>query len=74
MTLNVNKRKWQPIESAPRNYTSILLTNYTDDFQFVGYWHDGNWRLWGFDCVLDLNDDEMPTHWMPLPDMPKEEE
>lgn len=63
--------EWQPIETAPRDGTPVLLTN--GDTMEVGGWQEG-WRgkpgtFWCQGC------DEYPvcinaTHWMPLPPPP----
>jgi hypothetical protein len=75
--------EWQPIETAPRDGTWVLL--YFDGWDtpssegqptiYVGQWppedhwrHDGTWYVdWG-----DLTQYHIgpPTHWMPLPALP----
>ena len=66
---------WQPIETAPRDGTYILLgyTQQGDEmptglFVGVGSLHE-NGKLW----VINSWDNEKawPTHWMPLPDPPE---
>lgn len=57
---------WQPIETAPKDGTEILLFSITD----IGlcYWRDDNvmtgWT-WGLGKAFRL-----PSHWMPLPAKP----
>jgi hypothetical protein len=61
---------WQPIKSAPRSYTPILLTQ--DGVVGEG-WHASHSRTWEFASsqnVMKRN----PTHWMPLPEPPKTED
>lgn len=68
---------WQPIESAPRDGTRILVWDgYT---QFVAWW--GERSLWSRqadawvygECGGEYNslpEVDQPTHWMPLPEEP----
>ena len=74
---DVAKSKWQPIKTAPMNNTLILLC-YLDDEDYLvntGYWatyyhleerlqEDPHWE-WP-------NYGYQPTHWMDLPQPPKE--
>ena len=62
---------WQPIDTAPKDRTKVLTYGPLKDgsgfYQEVqGYWKSGYWPV-----VLMHNSLE-PTHWMPLPDPPKE--
>lgn len=65
---------WQPIETAPKDGSRILL-----------YWPKttripikiiiGNWRgdYWSNDLLyFDEEKRNCPTHWMPLPEPPQE--
>ena len=57
--------EWQPIETAPKNTDTILLTD--------GYWiRTGYWarrrECWSVDTAVPL---KPPTYWMPLPEPPK---
>ncbi len=74
--------EWQPIETAPKDGTHILL--FIESKIIEGWWekreYDGPWpmvlELWktiwlsehGCGCCAEDNDD--PTHWMPLPEGP----
>jgi hypothetical protein len=65
---------WQPIETAPKDGTTIDVCNRWGDRSADVAWVDGKWRYWGVDgfgspgwVSLDLS----PTHWMPLPEPPK---
>lgn len=63
---------WQPISTAPKDGTVIQLwpnMNWRNPAVFVGRWHS-ELEMWE-----DLSDDNMVcgmTHWMPLPEPPKE--
>jgi hypothetical protein len=66
---------WQPIETAPRDGTSILV--YADYKMFVARWIEQNPYCPGWWHVDDNKYDQFalcghePTHWMPLPEPPK---
>jgi len=74
---------WQPIETAPKDGTAILLFFPSQDVVIRGCWAwqgEGDWESgiqdfqdWGTDDDLVINDDPYngPTHWMPLPEPPK---
>lgn len=68
---------WQPIETAPKDGTEVFITFWAWDepgkqrCYAVAGCEGGPW--------VDMNDDNRahefyaPTHWMPLPQPPKEE-
>jgi len=58
---------WQPIETAPRDGTAVLV--YDDGFFQTAAWYVGLRRA-GWTNAADswLGD---VTHWMPIPDGPK---
>lgn len=73
--------KWRPIETAPKDGTSILIFGKWDgeisDWRKVwpqsgvAAWQDNEWSavltdIYGVWCAL-------PTHWMPLPKPPTQE-
>lgn len=75
--------KWQPIETAPKDGTPVLLCGglTSEDFycrdgneryqdrQVVAMFIDGQWAI----CYWDGNwrdGYDNPTHWMPLPEHP----
>lgn len=68
---------WQPIETAPKDGTYVLLlgdSGYTTTPYrvAVGCWIEGYRDFWinhSNDAFTD--DGEPPTHWMPLPDPPE---
>ena len=61
---------WQPIETAPKNGTWLLLTAVGDWKAHIGLWDEME-RRWVKDGegrpLSDL------THWMPLPAPPQED-
>lgn len=62
--------QWQPIETAPKDNTPILVpTNAHSDGIVIVRWYTYNglaaWRDWDEDV-------HFPTHWMPLPQPPGE--
>ena len=62
--------KWQPIETAPKDGTWILLYDEQDVIE-VGWWESfdcpGGGAMIGW-CVDRVTH---PTHWMPLPEPPE---
>lgn len=63
--------KWQPIKTAPRDETEILLADPSGSFE-VGYWYADGWVSW--EGLPDAEPDWIywePTHWMPLPEPPE---
>jgi hypothetical protein len=69
---------WQPIETAPKNGTTVLVLfhNWNDPSKGRGVgsavFHKGAWR--GCFHSADIDDGKFwpPTHWMPLPAPPSE--
>lgn len=64
--------EWQPIETAPRDGTEILCCECVEIF--IGFWSgnnvDGYWD--SYEEGAHYIDSYSPTHWMPLPEPPKE--
>ena len=64
--------KWQPIETAPKDFTiKILLTDGTDIVLAHFEEDEQIWEYYDYfrECILRY----CPTHWMPLPEAPKKE-
>ena len=66
---------WQPIETAPKDGTNILLVN-RRGLMATGLWMAGiRGRGWflrgGTKPDTFFNDHHGPTHWMPLPPPPR---
>ncbi|WP_176928754.1 DUF551 domain-containing protein [Variovorax sp. YR634] len=64
--------QWQPIETAPKDGTSILL--YTSEGIIEGYWSHNDWEQSPCHATYDgcggVAINCRPTHWMPLPAPP----
>jgi len=70
---------WQPIETAPKDGTEVLLWEKHTYVPVVGLYRvqAGKWRasqehydVDGDGCVVDTLCQEYITHWMPLPAPP----
>ena len=65
--------EWKPIETAPTDGKQVILANIKAGWVSTGYsrWQDSIPRpLWDSldpDGIGRCN----PTHWMPLPELPK---
>jgi hypothetical protein len=71
-------KDWQPIETAPKDASQVLLwdgvavsigyrcNGHTKPYHATVRGEDANWDDYGGDPILS------PTHWMPLPDPPKD--
>ena len=69
---------WQPIETAPKDGTYVILVDC--DLVTIGKWMNSDAlrdEAWvGFDSIQSLHKTCVmaPTHWMPLPSPPGTEE
>jgi hypothetical protein len=64
---------WQPIETAPKDGTAILLFNEEEQYTWVGWYEEcEDARLFGWNAtyLLDARDCLSPDFWMPLPSPP----
>jgi hypothetical protein len=63
---------WQPIETAPKDSSSVILWPYMDDWVnsqiTVGYYR-AEVPSWYCEITEQLFD---PTQWMPLPEPPED--
>ena len=69
--------KWQPIETAPKDGTSFLaaIPWEGEPLEILRMRWDEIACLFGDATYAPfIEDQEQPTHWMPLPPPPKEEE
>lgn len=67
--------EWKPIKSAPKDGAVLKLNHPNWERPINGYWDegDGEWVAENLTYVLGPNlHCEDPTHWMPLPEPPKE--
>ena len=62
--------RWIPVEERlPEDDEMYLVYTTENTCAVYRYWGDGEWETeWGEDASHDI------THWMPLPEPPKEEE
>lgn len=76
--------QWQPIETAPKDGSLLLLKEKWEDEPFIGQWvnsvYGDKWAASrthydtdGDACVTDRIYSEAVSHWMPLPPAPKEQ-
>ena len=68
-------RSWQPIETAPRDGSHVILTD--SKRQWLGYWEAqspyGGTTNEFVSCTLPwASGEKKPTHWMPLPPSPNQ--
>lgn len=73
--------QWQPIETAPKDGTTVLLFEHYEDEPFIGQWNNFKSRWVASTAHYDTDGDarvvdrvysDGVTHWMPLPAAPKE--
>ena len=63
--------EWMDISTAPKDGTEILGAS-RGEITTVFYWREyGNWEIAVTGAWAD-NGEWHPTHWMPLPDPPKD--
>lgn len=63
---------WQPIETSPRDGTSILICGGLMPDPFVAEWDDRQKYWKSASCIDQYYGSHDATHWMPLPDPPKD--
>jgi hypothetical protein len=79
--------KWQPIETAPKDGTDIIVMYIHCETQIVhaAFWLEANlddeldetgwWTYdWSEVSRSKMDDHYTPTHWMPLPPPPTDEQ
>jgi len=63
--------KWQPIETAPKDGTDIILLWHTQrggPKPIVGHWAGDLAKYW---YCYSVHNPTKVTRWMPLPELPK---
>ena len=67
---------WQPIETAPKDGTHILLARTDSEWVCQGRYvcDDKGWYELNNDASDHWGGEIYPTHWMPLPEPPKDGE
>lgn len=62
--------EWQPIETAPKDGTRVLLfrRGWAESVS-VGWW-GGLWETWNVAGGI-TSEFVHPTHWMPIPEPPE---
>lgn len=68
---------WMPIETAPKKGKILLVAPWLmkdDPPTQVAYgrWYSGDKPCWVYDGYSFSTPNHQPTHWMPLPEPPKE--
>jgi hypothetical protein len=61
--------EWQPIETAPKDGTAILVFH---NRMVIEAWYSGRWGRF-VQSETGGHNGIAPTHWMPLPAPPKED-
>ena len=67
------KREWQPIETAPKDGSLIMIGGYGDAgwFWADAKW-DGGWMMWHPDDEEYTSECFLASHWKPLPEPPEQ--
>jgi hypothetical protein len=72
-----SENEWQPIDTAPKDGTRILLVGHRVREIDIGHWGNGYYlgRKQGYRQTWVTNPGNMvrPTHWMPLPPPPEQQ-
>lgn len=71
-----DRREWQPIETAPKDRTFVLLSGFEYDRPPARWIELGHFtgHVWQQDGMLNGEYLYEPTHWMPLPAPPRAKE
>jgi hypothetical protein len=69
----MDERQWQPIETAPKDGTRVLVFEATYGMAVAAWDSYWQWVERGADYATEVwgNGTIEPTHWMPLPQPPE---
>ena len=63
--------EWQPIETAPKDGTRIIVCRKSTN-KYIPMVGEDRWgEFGGAHCWARSNSETEPTHWMPLPQPPE---
>lgn len=64
--------EWQPIDTAPKDGSDILVVSESAEFKII-FWSedDGEDGCWCDPLYFIGEETETLTHWMPLPEPPR---
>ena len=63
--------EWQPIETAPKNGTRIIVFRPKAN-EYIHHISEDRWcKIGSTFCWARSNEKMQPTHWMPFPQPPK---
>jgi hypothetical protein len=64
--------QWQPIETAPKDGTSILVWSDDAEDYYLVTWAEGHGAWFNGDVLIgEMHFGGEPSHWMPLPLRPR---
>jgi len=65
--------EWKPIETAPKDWSNVILANVDDWNESVQGYYDCDAECWRSMSGIETehNGECYPTHWMPLPNPPE---
>lgn len=67
----VTVQRWIPVaERLPENYQRVLCFNYNGEYKVLRW----NYIDWMWNSGIEWLEEKYVTHWMPLPEPPKEGE
>jgi hypothetical protein len=66
------QRQWQPIETAPKDGTEVLVTYSKQGFVMQLVRFNRTFNYWESKGEVELGLENNATHWMPLPTPPEQ--